>query len=118
MQEHPKLVVITRTDLTEGQQAVQSAHAAIDFTFEHPGRAGPWHKDSNYLILLAVNTEKQLNLLIENCERQNLCYTAFREPDLENSITAICIEPSPRTQKLVSRIPLLFKSKTKTDETR
>lgn len=37
----------------------------------------------------------------------------FREPDLGNVITAVAIEPSERTQKLVSKIPLLFKNKNK-----
>lgn len=97
--------------MTEGYQAVQSTHAAINFIFEHPGRAGPWFHDANYLVQLVVNNEEQLKLLIRNCERQELCYTVFREPDIGNLITAVAIEPSPITQKLVSKIPLLFKNK-------
>jgi hypothetical protein len=104
-------VVVTRGDLTDGYKAVQSAHAAINFTFEHPSRAGPWFKDSNYLVLLELSNESQLKLLLMNCDRHNLAYTAFREPDLGNEITAVAIEPSEITQKLVSKIPLLFKSK-------
>jgi hypothetical protein len=94
--------------MSVGYRAVQSAHAAIDFTFEHPGRAGPWHKDSNYLVFLELKNEKQLKLLIFNCERLDLKHTVFREPDIDNQITAVAIEPSPITQKLVSKIPLLL----------
>lgn len=111
MQKNPKLVLITRNDLTPGQQAAQIVHAGIDFTFEHPNRAGPWHKDSNYVVLLSAKDENHLINLIQKCELKELKYTAFREPDLENSITAIAIEPSELTQKMVSNLPLLFKSK-------
>lgn len=91
---------------------MQAGHAAIDFIFEHPNRAGPWHKDSNYLVYLSVKNEKQLELLIKNCQERFLDYTVFREPDLDNQITAVAIEPSPVTQKLVCKIPLMFKNKT------
>lgn len=104
--------------MSEGYRAVQSAHAAINFTFEHPGRAGPWFHNSNYLILLEVKNEKQLKLLIQNCERHQLAHTVFREPDIGNQITAIAIEPSLQTQKLVSKIPLLFKDKINNNEQR
>lgn len=95
--------------MSEGYRAVQSAHAAINFIFEHPGRAGPWFHNSNYLVLLELKNEKQLKLLVEKCEYLQLVHTVFREPDIDNQITAVAIEPSPLTQKLVSRIPLLFK---------
>lgn len=109
-----KLVIVTRGDLTDGYKAVQSTHAAINFIFEHPSRADPWYQ-SNYLVQLEVKNEKQLKLLIQNCERNNLTHTIFREPDIGNEITAIAIEPSPVTQKLVKKIPLLFKNKIKQD---
>lgn len=117
LQDNPKLVIVTREDLTPGQQAVQSAHAAVNFTFEHPSRAGPWFSNSNYLILLSVKSEKQLYLLIQKCAYHGLHYTIFREPDIGNKITAIAIAPSPVTQKLVSKIPLLFKDKIITNVT-
>ena len=104
--------------MTNGYKAVQSTHAAINFIFEHPGRAGPWFHNSNYLIQLELKNEKQLKLLIDKCEQYQLAYTVFREPDIGNQITAIAIEPSLITQKLVSKIPLLFKNKIKENEKR
>lgn len=104
------MVTITRSDLTYGQQAVQSTHAAINFVFEHRGRVGPWFEKSNYLVQLSVSNENELLKLIEKCEKLGLTYTAFREPDLNDSITAIAIEPSPITKKVVSSLPLLFKN--------
>ncbi len=102
-------MTITRCDLTPGQRAVQSTHAAINFVFEHPGRAGPWFRESNYLVQLEAKNEQELLRLIEQCELKNIKYTAFTEPDLDNQITAIAVEPSLATQKLVSSLPLLFK---------
>ena len=97
--------------MTAGYRAVQSTHAAINFIFEHPGRAGPWWKESNYLVQLEVNNEDELKALIQKLDRHQLCYSAFREPDIGNQITAVAIEPSEITQKLVRKLPLLFKNK-------
>lgn len=110
MQDNPKLVVVTRADLSPAQQAVQAAHAAIDFCFQHPGRASPWHAQSNYLVLLALKNEQELLTLISRCQDVLLDHTVFREPDLGNPVTAVAIEPSAATQKLVRRIPLLLKT--------
>lgn len=106
--ETPKLVTVTRTDIPEGYQAVQSTHAAIDFVFEHPTRAGPWHTDSNTLVMLTTKDEKGLKHLMRKCDYLSLCYTVFREPDIGNQITAICIEPHPEVYKMVSKLPLLM----------
>lgn len=103
--------------MSDGYKAVQSTHAAINFIFENYSRAGPWFYNSNYLVQLEVSNEKQLKLLIQKCDQNQLVYTVFREPDIGNQITAIAIEPSKQTQKLVSKIPLLFKVKIKQNET-
>ena len=113
--ETPKLVTVTRTDIPEGYQAVQSTHAAIDFVFEHPTRAGPWHKNSNTLVMLTVEDIKGLIRLIRKCDYLSIAYTVFREPDIGNQITAICMEPHEEVYKMVSKLPLLI-PKTETNE--
>lgn len=62
--------------------------------------------------MLEVENETQLEKLINTVQKHKLSHTVFREPDIGNVITAIAIEPSPITQKLVRKIPLLFKDKT------
>lgn len=114
MQDNSKLVVVTRFDLTPGQKVVQAVHAAVDFVFQHPNRAGPWHEQSNYVAILCVWDEKELLALAERCKARLLDFTIFREPDLDNSVTAIAIEPSPETHKLTGKLPLLFKNTTTT----
>jgi hypothetical protein len=113
--ETPKLVTVTRTDIPEGYQAVQSTHAAIDFVFEHPSRAGPWHKASNTLVMLTVKDTRALIHLMRKCDYLSLAYTVFREPDIGNQITAICMEPHPEVYKMVQKLPLLI-PKTQSDE--
>jgi len=117
LQDNAKLVVITRSDISDGYKAVQSTHAAINFIFEHPGRAGPWFYNSNYLAQLEAKDESHLERLIEKCIKLELIHTVFREPDIGNQITAIAIEPSNLTRKVTSNLPLLFKNKTNNNET-
>lgn len=107
---------MTRKDLTPGYQAAQSTHAAINFIFEYPDRAGPWFKYSNTLVELEAKDERHLEQLIEKCHKRGLKHTVFIEPDIGNQITAICIEPSEQTQKVVANLPLLFKNKINNNE--
>ncbi len=111
LQNNSKLVVVTRQDLSPGLQAVQSAHSAIDFLFKHPELAKEWHTVSNYLIFVSAKDEKELEFLSEKCKLKKVIHTVFRESDLENQITAICLEPSEQTQKLISSFPLTLKIK-------
>ena len=103
-----KLSTVTRRDLTAGSQAVQSTHAAIQFVFEHPEIAQIWFKDP-YLAQLSVENEEQLHELIYKLQKNHIKYSIFREPDLDNQITAIAIEPSEQTRRLLSSLPLMLK---------
>lgn len=104
-----KLVVVTREDLSPGLQVAQTTHAAVDFCLRNPDLAKEWNTVSNYLVCLAVKDENALQSLIKRCQNAGLRHYVFREPDVGNQITAICIEPSEITQKLISNIPLALK---------
>ena len=101
------LVVVTRSDLAPEQRAVQSVHAAINFVFEHPARASPWFHNSNYLLLRQTPDKESMRRLIWKAEELGIACTPFREPDLENALTAIAFEPSEQTDKLTSKLKLL-----------
>jgi hypothetical protein len=88
---------------------VQSAHAAIDFQHEHPQEATQWQTKSNYLALLTVADEEALIKLISKALLSGVKYTLFREPDLNNEITAVAFEPSDISKKLTSSCPLMGK---------
>ena len=90
-------------------QSVQSAHAAIDFQHEHPELAKEWQTKSNYLAFLTVADEEQLIKLISKAILTGIKHTIFREPDIDNQITAVAFEPSEASRKLTSSCPLLGK---------
>lgn len=104
-----KLRIITRRDLSIGVQVTQAAHAAIDFQHEHPQHSTEWHKHSNYLAVLTTKDEQSLTDLIVKASLRGIKYTVFREPDINNEITAVAFEPSIEAKKLCSNLPLLGK---------
>lgn len=101
--------MVTRRDLDPGYQAVQSIHAAIQFKFEHPEISQSWFEQSNYLGLLSVANENELLDLIKQAKDNNVAHSIFREPDIDNQITAIALAPGSITKKLCSRLPLALR---------
>ena len=104
-----KLRVITRRDLPIPYQAVQAAHACIDFQHDYPVESTQWHKSSNYLAILTVKDEQALIDLIVKASLRGIKYTVFREPDIDNQITAVALEACPDSKRLTSSCPLLGK---------
>jgi len=103
------LYIVTRADIIPGYQAVQGIHAAIQFATEYPEINKEWFEKSNYLGFLSVNNELELFKLIENASKQNIKFSIFREPDINNQITAIALAPGSSTKKLCNKIPLALK---------
>ena len=108
-QANQKLIVITRRDISPGYQAVQSAHAAIEFQYEHPEIAKEWNTNSKYLIFLSVENEEALQRLLQKIQIRNLKYSTFFEPDIGNQLTAVALEPGQLSEKLVSNLPLTLR---------
>lgn len=103
------LYIITCRDLPPGPQAVQSAHAALNFAMEHPEIAQSWFKVSNYLALCSVEDEQALLALAQKADRHGLTFSIFREPDLGDRATALAIEPSDKTRKICRDLPLTLR---------
>jgi peptidyl-tRNA hydrolase len=101
-----KLYLVTRLDLPIGQQAVQACHAMTEFLVEHKERASQWHSTSNTLALLVVQDEQDLIRLASKANRRGVRFSSFREPDRENELTALALEP--RARSLLSNLPLAF----------
>lgn len=95
--------------MSPGQQSVQSCHAAIAFMEEYKITANEWYSKSNYLGLLSVKTENELKALINKASLLNIKHSIFREPDIDNQITAVCLEPGAKTKRICSKIPLALK---------
>ena len=88
----------------------QALHSAIDFVMEYPEISKEWHETSNYICQLSVKDEKELYELGIRAEKKGLKIMRFYEPDLDNQMTAITIEPTEAARKFTSSIPLLFKN--------
>ena len=104
MKNTDKLHLVTRKDLTDGQQAVQAAHALREFVREHPETDQEWYSTSNHLAFLAAKDESALERLVEKARWEGVPVSIFREPDLDNALTAIAIAPSGK--KLCRRLPV------------
>lgn len=88
-----KLHLVTRADISAGQQAVQAAHALREFVREHPKVDREWYEKSNTLAFLSVKDEKALMQLLSEAVRRRIACSGFREPDRDHEITAIAIGP-------------------------
>lgn len=95
--------------MSAGYIAVQSIHSAIDFIFKFPFLSYRWHKQSNYIACLSVKDESELISLIKKLEENNIRHSVFREPDLGNQITSVCVHPCEKSKKLCSGFPLALK---------
>lgn len=87
---------------------MQSAHSLTQFIFEHPEISKDWFKNP-YLIQLSVENEEKLHDLIYKLKKANIKFSIFREPDLNNQVTAIAIEPSEKLRRIVGYLPLMLK---------
>lgn len=110
MQRYEKLYIVTRRDLSPGLQTAQVAHAAFQFAYEHRPLAQSWLQESNFLIILSTENEEELEALGHTAETKNLPVTWFREPDIEDELTAIAIAPSPATVEMTAHLPLALSS--------
>jgi hypothetical protein len=88
---------------------VQSIHAAIQFGFDHPEVSQEWFHNSNYLGFLSVANEEELERLIERARAHDIKFSIFREPDIEDQITAIALEPGLKSKKICSNLPLALR---------
>jgi hypothetical protein len=59
--------------------------------------------------LLKVDNEEKLAMLLGRAKELHIVCSEFREPDYENSLTAICIEPGERSKRLVKDLKLAFR---------
>lgn len=109
------MVVITRSDLSNGYKSQQSTHAIADFAYEFPQSFKDWKENSNSIICLQVKDETQL-LEYYNRLSKLTSVVKFNEPDLNDETTSICLHANKDVRKKVSSLPLLGKPKKLTKE--
>lgn len=106
-----KLYIVTRQDLAPGDILAQSCHAVAEFGREYPDVFLEWQDVSNYIAVLECKDEKELLSLIDRADKKRIRFSVFFEPDLDNEITAIALEPGLESKKLCSSLRLALKPK-------
>jgi peptidyl-tRNA hydrolase len=107
--KNDKMFLITRADLAPGQQAVQTAHVLTEFIFEHQYEAARWKNESNTIVMLTVDDEYQLLQLLNQAREQSISNSLFKEPDLQDAVTAIALAPGNATHKLCKTLSLALR---------
>jgi len=87
-------------------------HAAEQFQKEHDDVQSEWYFKSRHIVILSCDNEKSLNELLLKAHTRGILCSDFTEPDFENELTAIALEPSEESQKLASNLPLAFREYT------
>lgn len=101
-----KLYLVTRADLPPGPQAVQVAHAALEYALtypglkEHPPFAVLVARDEDHLEKLAAATVIETDFKPENG------FVHIREPDLGGALTAFAAH-GPRVGNVLRKLPML-----------
>ena len=107
--EGDKLYVVTRRDMSPGYQGVQSMHGAIQFSVDHKEIHKAWFEQSNFLGWLSAKDEGELFELLAKASRKQIKFSIWREPDVDNEITAIAFEPGEASMELCKKLPLALK---------
>jgi hypothetical protein len=82
-----KLYVLIREDLSTQQQAVQAGHAVAEYLLR-----GPEHSWSNgTLVYLGVRDREIMERWITRLSDRYIPFVAFKEPDLNDEITALAV---------------------------
>jgi len=108
MKEGDKLYVVSRSDLPTGVQMAQQGHAVSEFWARHFDLAKEWHDKSNFICVLHIDDEHLLTKLMHKAIDKHIPCAGFREPDIEDQLTAIVLHPTGKD--LVRHLRLAFSS--------
>lgn len=109
--EEIKLIIVTRSDISPGDQLAQSTHSVADFAVEHTEKFIQWKKESNSVVCLAVPNEKSLLKLYEKLKDRTEV-SLFFEPDIDG-YTSMAVYGTPQIRKKLSYLPLSLKAEKK-----
>jgi len=92
-----------------GYQCVQSAHSVAYFAIDYREEFERWHETSQYMVSLGAKDENHLKELINKADEKGVKVSIFIEPDLDNQITSITLEPCEAARKMTSSLPKIMK---------
>jgi hypothetical protein len=98
MDSNNRLYILVSEDLAPIYGAVQGGHAIAQWMLEHSDNLY-WKNET--VVYLSCNVEKMKYLL----EWDDI--SIFREPDLNNKLTAIAVVGNPRNERMFKKLRLL-----------
>ena len=99
-----------RKDILPGLQLSQSCHACFEFSSQHPDIHKSWYNNSNYIAILSADNEQHLHRITSLAEERGVKFSKFYEPDLDNQLTAIALQPGRESKRLCSSLPLALRN--------
>lgn len=96
-----KLYIVLAAQLASGLKIAQACHAMRQFVGDHPVLDRFWHQESNNIVCLQVD---DLPELADHLEEQGIRISRFHEPDMDDELTAIAVEP--KGWRKLSSLPL------------
>lgn len=99
-----RMYVLVERHLSPLDKGIQSAHAVVEYynechlwnKKEELKAFDKWANEDKTLILLNGGTVIGLDKTLELFEENNIAYGAFREPDLDNIVTAVAVMADER----------------------
>jgi peptidyl-tRNA hydrolase len=90
-----RLYVLCRRDLTAAKQTVQACHAVAHFVLRHAGdgEVREWAGDDRTIVVLGVDSARDLVAWHAELEARGVACEAFAEPDLGGEITSLAVHP-------------------------
>jgi hypothetical protein len=82
-----RLYILVRCNLRRSSPAVQACHAVANFCLN--GNGGEWNNQT--LIYLGVRSLRELKNWKFKLDMKNIEYFEFKEPDMNNELTAIAV---------------------------
>jgi peptidyl-tRNA hydrolase len=86
-----KLYVVVRRDLSSGAMLAQACHAVAEYALLDPQSFNQWASTTRNIVVLQTNDEQSLKQTSQRA-RTVTPVAEFREPDLEDSLTAIAFD--------------------------
>ena len=87
-----KLYIVVRNTLSAGLMAAQAVHAFRAFTLAYPAETAAWDASNNIVIL----QHEDIPTLADLLEACGLAVARFHEPDMDDQLTAFCVEPAAK----------------------
>ena len=104
-----KLYVVVRSDLSRSQQAVQAGHALAELLLWGPAQRISRQWNNHTLVYLRVRDLESLEQLKASLDKYQQYPVAFREPDIDDEMTAFALFESDHVgaMGLLSSLPLV-----------